>query len=85
MAPGGRKPQPPTKSTALRLRRLYERKQRTEAARHRAFDEFVLAILDAREQEGASVREIGKALDCPSNTVQSWVEKARQIRRSRAE
>jgi transposase-like protein len=85
MAPGGRKPQPLAERTARRLHRLYERKQSSEVARRRAFDEFVLAILDAAEQEGASVREIGKALGCPHNTVQGWVEKARQIRRERLE
>lgn len=82
-ASGGRKPQPLPPGAAHRLRRLHERKLRADDVCRSASDELVLAVLDAIEQDGASVREIGKALERPYNTVQSWVEKARQIRRNR--
>ena len=66
--------------TARRLRRLLERKQRTDLDRIKTSDELAVAVLVCHEQEGASVRQIAAALAVPSATVHVWVKRGRRLR-----
>jgi DNA-directed RNA polymerase specialized sigma24 family protein len=64
--------------TVRRLRSLLERKRRAEGARIEAGDALAVAVLAATKQ-GASRREIARALGVGTTTVQEWVNRGRQL------
>ena len=68
--------------TVRRLRSLLERKRRADKTSAETAEEFALAIYVACEEQGASRREVGRALGIGKTTVQDWVDRGRQRRSS---
>lgn len=73
--------QPLPSETVERLRRLLRERDRADASAHEAKDELALEVRRLCDDEGVTVRAIAEALGVASSTVQSWIQRARQLRR----